>query len=78
VLMYLVAEYVYVLVAGLVAGVVPALLAVQPAMRNMGQAMPVGVMALLIGAMFASGLVGMLAAVIAASRMRLLEALRGE
>jgi hypothetical protein len=78
VLMYLVAEYVYVLVAGLVAGVVPALLAVQPAMRNLGQAMPVGVMALLIGAMFASGLVGMLAAVIAASRMRLLEALRGE
>lgn len=77
-LLYLLAEYVYLLLGGLVAGVVPALVAVQPAMRNLGQAMPVGLMALLIGGMFASGLLGVLAAVLAASRMRLAAALRGE
>ena len=78
VLAYLAAEYVYVVLAGLVAGAVPALLAVRPAMNNLGQQMPVGAMTWLIAAMFASGLLGTLAAVIAASRMRLMEALRGE
>jgi len=69
---------VYVVLAGLVAGAVPALLAVRPAMNNLGQQMPVGAMTWLIAAMFASGLLGTLAAVIAASRMHLMEALRGE
>ena len=78
VLAYLAAEYVYVVLAGLVAGAVPALLAVRPAMNNLGQQMPVGAMAWLIAAMFASGLLGTFAAVIAASRMHLMEALRGE
>ncbi len=77
-LQYLLAEYIYLLLGGLVAGVVPALVAVQPAMRNLGHAMPIGLMVLLIGAMFTSGLLGVLAAVLAASRMRLAAALRGE
>jgi len=77
-LQYLLAEYVYLLLGGLLAGVLPALVAVQPAMRNLRQEMPVGLMALLMGGMFASGLLGVLAAVLAASRMRLAEALRGE
>ena len=77
-LAYLVAEHVYLLLAGLVAGAAPALLAVRPALRRLGQPMPVGVMAGLIAAMFASGLLGTLAALIAASRLRLREALRGE
>jgi len=77
-LLYLLAEYVYLLLGGLVAGVVPAMVAVQPAMRSLRQAMPVGLMALLIGGMFASGLLGVLAAVLAASRMHLAEAMRGE
>ena len=78
VLLYLVVEYVYVLLAGLTAGVVPALVAVQPAMRNLGQGMPVGTMAAIIAAMAISGLLGTLAAVLAAARMPLIEALRGE
>ena len=78
VLAYLLAEHLYVLVAGLVAGVVPALVAVQPALRSLGHGMPVGAMAAIIAAMFASGLLGTLAAVLAVSRMRLIEALRGE
>jgi len=78
VLLYLVVEYVYVLLAGLTAGVVPALVAVQPAMRNLGQGIPVGTMAAIIAAMAISGLLGTLAAVLAATRMPLIEALRGE
>jgi hypothetical protein len=77
-LSYLLAEYLYLLLGGLLAGVLPALVAVQPAMCNLGHAMPVGLMVLLIGGMFTSGLLGVLVAVLAASRMRLLEALRGE
>jgi len=78
VLLYLMVEYVYVLLAGLLAGVVPALVAVQPAMRNLGQGMPVGAMAAIIVAMVAAGILGTLAAVLAASRMPIVEALRGE
>ncbi|MEI8243814.1 MAG: ABC transporter permease [bacterium] len=78
VLGYLMAEHVYVLLAGLAAGVVPALVAVQPAMRSLGQEMPVGAMAAMIFAMVAAGLLGTLAAVRAASRRQLLDALRGD
>ena len=78
VLLYLLVEHVYVLLAGLVAGVVPALVAVQPAMRSLGQGMPVGAMVAIIAAMFAAGLLGIFAAVLAASRTQLIEALRGE
>ena len=78
VLLYLLVEYIYVLLAGLLAGVVPALVAVQPAMRSLGQGLPVGTMAAVIGAMGLSGLLGILAAVIVATRRPLLEALRGE
>lgn len=78
VLSYLLVEYGAVLLAGLLAGAVPALVAVQPAMRGLGQEMPVGTMVALMAAMVASGLLGTVAAVLAASRMRLMEALRGE
>ncbi len=78
VLLYLMVEYVYVLLAGLTAGVVPALVAVQPAMRGLGQGMPIGAMAAIIAAMILSGLLGTLAAVHAATRLPLVEALRGE
>lgn len=75
---YLVSEHVYVLLAGLAAGVAPAVVAVQPAMRSLGPGMPVGAMALILATMFASGLLGTIGAVLTASRMRLVEAMRGE
>jgi hypothetical protein len=75
---YLLAEYGYLLLGGLAAGVLPALVAVQPVMRQLGQEMPVGTMALLIGAMVFSGVVGICGAVLAASRMSMIEALHGE
>jgi ABC-type lipoprotein release transport system permease subunit len=78
VLRYLLAEHVYVLLAGLLAGVVPALVAVQPALRTLGQGMPAGTMAAIIVAMVLSGLLGTYAAVRGAARLRLIEALRGE
>lgn len=78
VLLYLMMEHVYVLLAGLLAGIVPALVAVQPAMRSLGQEMPVGAMAAIIAAMVVAGLLGTLAAVRTAARFPLLEALRGE
>ena len=78
VLLYLMVEYVYVLLAGLTAGVVPALVAVQPAMRSLGQGMPIGAMAAMIAAMVLAGLLGTCAAVWAAARTPLIEALRGE
>jgi ABC-type lipoprotein release transport system permease subunit len=78
VLLYLMMEHVYVLLAGLLAGIVPALVAVQPAMRNLGQEMPVGAMAAIIAAMVVAGLLGTLAAVRTAARFPLIEALRGE
>jgi hypothetical protein len=77
-LAYLAAEYGYVLLGGGIAGIVPALVAVQPVARTLGQEMPVGLMSLLIVAMGASGAAGTLAAVWEASRMRVTEALRGE
>lgn len=75
---YLAAEYAYVLLFGGMAGILPALLAVQPVMRTLGQEMPVGLMALLIAAIATSGAAGTFAAVIAAARMRIAGALRGE
>jgi len=78
ILAYLAAEHVYVLCAGLVAGIVPALVAVQPAVRSLGHGMPIGAMTIIIVAIFVSGLLGTCAAVLAVSRMRLIEALRGE
>jgi len=78
VLSYLLAEHVFILLSGLAAGAAPALVAVQPAMRGLGQEMPFGAMAALIAAMVTAGLLGTVAAVLAASRMRLMEALRGE
>lgn len=75
---YLLAEYGYLLLGGLAAGVVPALVAVQPVMRQLGQQMPVGTMALLIAAMVLSGVAGTCAAVLSASRMSIIEALHGE
>ncbi len=78
VLVYLLAEHVYVLLAGLVAGVLPALVAVQPAMRNLGQEMPMGAMATMIAAMVLVGFLCIAAAVRSAARQPLREALRGE
>jgi hypothetical protein len=54
------------------------LVAVQPAMRSLGQGLPVGTMAAIVAAMVVSGLLGTFAAVLAASRTQLIEALRGE
>jgi len=78
VLLYLMMEHVYVLLAGLLAGIVPALVAVQPAMRSLGQEMPVGAMAAIIAAMVVAGLLGTWSAVRTAARFPLIEALRGE
>ena len=78
VLLYLMVEHLYVLLAGLTAGVVPALVAVQPAMRNLGQAMPVLAMVAVIAAMVAAGVLGTLAAVLVAARMQIVDAMRGE
>jgi len=60
------------------AGIVPALVAVQPAMRSLGQEMPVGAMAAIIAAMVVAGLLGTWSAVRTAARFPLIEALRGE
>ena len=78
VMLYLLAEYAYLLLAGMLAGILPALVAVQPAMRSLGQAMPVVAMSVIIVAMAISGLLGVAAAVWAATRMPMLDALRGE
>lgn len=78
ILVYLAAEYLYLVIGGLASGIIPALIAVHPAILRLGQAVPVGLMAALITTLFAAGLLGTLAAVSAASRMRLIEALRGE
>jgi ABC-type antimicrobial peptide transport system permease subunit len=75
---YLAAEHLYLVGGGLAAGIIPALVAVHPAIVRLGQELPVGLMATLIVAMIAAGLLGTLAAVSASSRLRLIEALRGE
>ncbi len=75
---YWMAEYLYLLLAGLVAGVLPALVAMQPALRSLGQELPVGVMAAVIAAMGATGVLGITAAVLATTRLPLPAALRGE
>jgi hypothetical protein len=75
---YWMAEYLYLLVAGLTAGVLPALVAMQPALRTLGQALPVGVMAGVILAMGCTGLLGITLAVRATTRLPLPAALRGE
>lgn len=78
VIVYLLAEHAFVLLGGLAAGVIPALVAVQPAVQGLGQRMPLWTMASVIAGMFAVGIVGILAAVAAASRAPLSDALRGE
>ena len=78
VMLYLLAEYAYLLLAGMLAGILPALVSVQPAMRSLGQEMPVVAMSVIIVAMAISGLLGVAAAVWAATRMPMLDALRGE
>ena len=75
---YWMAEYLYLLLAGLVAGVLPALVAMQPALRALGQELPVGLMAVVIAAMGATGVLGITAAVLATTRLPLTAALRGE
>jgi len=76
--LYLMSEYAYWLVGGMTAGILPALVAVRPAMRSLGQPMPIGLVTILILGMLAAGVAGIFAAVLAASRMRTVEALRGE
>jgi len=77
-LAYLLAEHLYLLLAGLGAGTLSALVSVQPAMRTLHAEMPVQAMAAMIAAMLIAGFIGILAAVRAASRTELLQALRGE
>ncbi len=78
VLLYLVAEHAWVVLAGLVAGVIAALVAVQPARHSLGGEMPVGTMAGMIAAMILAGILGICAAVRSAARVPLIDALRGE
>jgi putative ABC transport system permease protein len=75
---YWMAEYLYLLVAGLTAGVLPALVAMQPALRTLGQELPLGVMAAVILSMGLTGLLGITIAVRATTRLPLPAALRGE
>jgi predicted lysophospholipase L1 biosynthesis ABC-type transport system permease subunit len=78
VLAYLAAEHLYLLVAGLASGVVPALVAVQPALRSLGHGMPAAAMAAVLALMFGAGALATVAATAAAGRARLADALRGE
>jgi hypothetical protein len=75
---YLAAEHVVLLLAGLAAGVLPALAAVRPAARGLGQDLPVGPLAAVLGAMIVCGLCGALAGAWSAARLRPADALRGE
>jgi len=78
VLLYLAAEHAWVVLAGLAAGILAALVAVQPARHSLGGEMPVAAMAAMIAAMILAGILGAGAAVWAAARAPLIEALRGE
>jgi ABC-type lipoprotein release transport system permease subunit len=73
-----VAENMVLLVLGLFGGTVSALIAVSPALLSRVTAFPVGGLALLLGAVFATGLAASVAAVVAALRSPLLASLRSE
>jgi hypothetical protein len=76
---YLLAEHLWLLLAGALAGVLPALLAIQPAMRNLAQPLPLGSLAAVIVGLLLSGVAWTLAAALWALRgERLWPALRGE
>lgn len=71
-------EHLVLLVAGLLLGVVSALLAVWPALRQGGGDLPLGFLGLLLAAVFVFGVAVCAAAVQAAIRGRLIEAIRRE
>lgn len=76
---YLLAEHLWLLLAGALAGVLPALLAIQPALRNLAQPLPLGSLAAVIAGLLLSGAAWTLAAALWALRgERLWAALRGE
>ncbi len=76
---YLLAEHLWLLLAGALAGLLPALLAVQPAMRNLTQPLPLGSLTAAIAGLLLSGVAWTLAAALWALRgERLWTALRGE
>ena len=72
------AENVLMLVCGLVTGIVSALLAIAPALASRGGLPIAGSLAVLLAAVFASGLAASLLAVIAVKRAPLLASLRSE
>lgn len=71
-------EHVFLLAAGLLLGVVSALLAVWPALRQGGGDLPLGFLGALLAAVLAFGVIICSAAVRAAIRGRLIEAIRRE
>lgn len=71
-------EHLVLLVAGLLLGVVSALLAVWPALRQGGGDLPLGFLGLLLAAVFVFGVAVCAAAVQTAIRGRLIEAIRRE
>lgn len=71
-------EHLVLLAAGLLLGVVSALLAVWPALRQGGGDLPLGFLGLLLAAVFVFGVAVCAAAVQAAIRGRLIEAIRRE
>ena len=66
------------LVLGLVLGMLAALVAVLPALRQPGAQVPVGTLSVLLSAVFVSGFVWVWLATTLALRAPLLEALRSE
>jgi hypothetical protein len=73
-----VCENAFLLVWGLVAGTVSALLAMTPHLANVGADVPWGAAGMLLGCVFASGMAAALFAVIEAVRTPILATLRGE
>jgi len=71
-------EHAVLLAAGVICGLLPALLAVAPAIAARGQDFPGGRIALIIAALLVSGAVWIRVAVAGAARMNWLEILKNE
>lgn len=71
-------EHVVLLVAGLVIGVISALLAVWPSLKSGGSSLPIGFLGVLLGGILLTGIAACAIAVFGALRGRLLDAIRRE
>ena len=76
--MMLVAEHLLLMVSGLACGTISALVAIAPALRARGGAVPVAMVGVLLVAVIAAGVASSVVAGVAALRSPLLAALRSE